>query len=97
MTEASLARLPEAGGRTSPSVVGMLTVSVVVAAEPLDGVTETGEKLQDAPVGRPPRANVTADEKAESDATVNVEDPDCPEPMVSEAGVADKLKSGTRV
>jgi hypothetical protein len=46
-------------------------VSIEVAAPPL-GVTEEGEKLQVAPVGRPEHARVTALLKPPAGVTVSV-------------------------
>jgi hypothetical protein len=69
------------------------TVNVVEAAAP-GGVTVAGEKLHEAPVGRPEQAKVTAELKPYSGVTEIVAVPLCPAVTVNDAGEAATEKSG---
>jgi len=68
------------------------TVSVVVAAAP-DGVTVVGEKLHEAPDGKPEQLNETAEANPFCGVTVTVVFPGCPDEMVSDAGATATAKS----
>jgi hypothetical protein len=60
-------------------------VSVAEVTAPV-GIKGVGEKLHDAPTGRPKQLNETADAKPFCGATSTVAVPLCPAGMVSEAG-----------
>ena len=70
-------------------------VSVVLAAAPA-GVTVSGEKLQVAPEGSPLHSNVTVELNPFCGATETETVPLPPSPMLSDGGVADKLKVSGR-
>jgi hypothetical protein len=72
------------------------TVSVVEAAAP-DGVTVAGEKLHDAPAGKPEQANVTLELNPPSSCTVMVVVPLCPAWTETDAGLIATVKSGGMV
>jgi hypothetical protein len=71
----------------------VLIVKVVEAAAPV-GVTMLGEKLQDAPVGRPEQEKLTAWLNPFDVVTAMVAVPDWPTVTLSAAGDAVKEKSG---
>lgn len=77
-------------------VAGALMVSVVAIALPV-GVRVVGEKAQVAPVGNPEQAKETVWLNVFCGVTVSCVWPLDPQPMVSEVGLADKVKSGTPI
>lgn len=69
-------------------------VSAVVVTEPSKGCTVGGLKAHAAPFGKPLQVKFTVELKPFCGVTVRVKLPCPPEFIVSEAGVAPKLKSG---
>jgi hypothetical protein len=71
-------------------------VSVVVAAAVPLGVTEAGEKLQDASAGRPEQVKVTVALKPLIGVTERVAVPLCPGPTLRLVGLEARVKLGLR-
>ena len=70
----------------------VLTVSVEVEAAVPEGVTEAGEKLHDAPAGKPEQENITAVATRFRGVTETVTVPLCPLVTESAAGVTATAK-----
>jgi hypothetical protein len=75
-------------------VAVVVTVTVVVAAAGLAGVTVAGEKLHVSPAGNPEQANETAEVNPPCGVTETVAVPLLPAVTLSVAGVAATEKSG---
>lgn len=79
--------------RTELTAAGADTVKVVDAAEP-DGVTVAGEKLHDAPEGKPEQAKETAAPNPFCGVTDTAVVPLCPAVIETEEGEIATEKSG---
>ena len=80
--------------RSMAEAEAVVTVSVVVAADWLVGVTDEGEKLHVAPAGRPEQAKETADENPPCGAMDTFVAALPPAATVRDAGDAITEKSG---
>lgn len=85
-------RLPYLQNRSA--VVGEVVMVRVVVAVPPDGMTAAGEKLQDAPAGRPEQLNVTVDVKPFNDVMETVVEALCPAARDMEGRELTTEKSG---
>lgn len=83
---------PSVPGMAKAVVAVLSMVSVVVEVLP-DGVTVAGEKLQDAPAGKPVHANETAAENPFCGAMDTVVVPLCPGLIDSDDGESEIPKS----
>ncbi len=78
----------------SYAVVGEVVMVRVVVAVPPDGMTAAGEKLQDAPTGRPEQLNVTVDANPFNDVIETIVEALCPATSVMEGIELTTEKSG---
>jgi hypothetical protein len=78
--------LSEAGPSIAVAAV-VVIMSVVDAADPFDGVTLAGEKVQVASAGKAPQENLRVPEYPPIGVTVNINVADCPALMVDDIGL----------
>jgi hypothetical protein len=75
----------------------VVTVNVLEAGAPADGVALAGENEQAAWAGSVPQENFTVPVKPATDVTVKVKVAVCPAGMVPDGGVAVTVKSGAAI
>lgn len=84
----------EVPGRIAGEAAPVVTVSVLVAALPLDDVTEDGANVQVVSLGSGPQVKVTVPLYPPTGVTVIVATADWPAVMVAVAGETETVKSG---